>query len=925
MKKVLSFILLISLALSLLNEAVQAQTTPEDQARELLAQLSPEERVGQLFLVTFKGTDAGERSAIYDLIARRHVGGVVLSASNDNFSAPPGIISQAHQLITQLQTAEWESASGKVIDPATGQAIVGHYIPLFIGISQNGDGYPGDQILNGLTSLPSQMALGATWNPSRAEETGYILGKELSAVGFNLFFGPSLDVLENPSLAITNGLGNRSFGGDPYWVGEMGKAYIQGLHHGSEGRIMVVATHFPGQGSADRPFGEEIATIRKSLEQLKQIELAPFFAVTSHAPGQVSAADGLLLSHIRYQGFQGNIRTTTRPVSLDPQALKLILDLPPLASWRQGGGLLVSDDIGSQAIRGFYAPSGQTFLGHTVARDAFLAGNDLLYLGNILSSDAPDTYQTVLRILDFFTKKYQEDSAFAQRVDESALRILSQKFRLYSRFELDSVLPPTDALKMLKQGEEIAFRVAQQAATLLSPEVADLPTVLPEPPGLRDVLLFLTDSRQARQCSTCPEIPLLAKDALKNAVLDLYGPRASNQVSSSRLRSYSFDDLVLLLQQSPLATELTNDFHAASWIVISILDSNPTSPQGTILRRLLSERQDLLRNKRVILFAFEAPYYLDATNISKLSAYYGLYTKTPRAIEVAARLLFQELPANGALPVSVPGIGYDLFAATMPDPSQIIPLFLEAPPSPETPTTGTPLPTTGSLSFHIGDNVTVRTGIIFDRNRHPVPDGTNVRFTLVSSSDGSILQQIEAVTAQGIARAAFHLDRSGLFEIRATSEPASNSDIIQLNISGEAIEVNIVEGTSTPALITPTTTIWAASPTPASPPPSVGHSPYVGIWLVMTVLLAGMGYLASALGKLLFSTRWGLRWGLCTLLGGTMVYNYLIWRLPGSAKVVEQGGWVGILGLTLIGALLGLLGGWAWWGITNAQKKPTNP
>ena len=129
---------------------------------------------------------------------------------------------------------------------------------------------------------------------------------------------------------------------------------------------------------------EEVATVRKSLEQLKQVELNPFFAVTtSDEPTEV--VDGLLVSHIRYQGFQGNIRATTRPVSFDATALSTILALPEFATWRTNGGLVVSDNLGSAAVREFYAQSGETYSPRSVARDAFLAGNDLLYLGNITS------------------------------------------------------------------------------------------------------------------------------------------------------------------------------------------------------------------------------------------------------------------------------------------------------------------------------------------------------------------------------------------------------------------------------------------------------------------------------------------------------------------------------------------------------------
>ena len=92
---------------------------------------------------------------------------------------------------------------------------------------------PDDQILNGLTPLPSQMAIGATWDTNLAEETGVLLGREIAGLGFNLILNPSLDVLENPNGEGKGDLGVRTFGGDPFWVGEMGKAYIKGLHLGS--------------------------------------------------------------------------------------------------------------------------------------------------------------------------------------------------------------------------------------------------------------------------------------------------------------------------------------------------------------------------------------------------------------------------------------------------------------------------------------------------------------------------------------------------------------------------------------------------------------------------------------------------------------------------------------------------------------------
>ena len=123
-----------------------------------LAKMTPEEKVGQLFLVTFNGTNVGPDSQIYDLIVNHHIGGVVLTAANDNFVAAPDTAASAYQMIASLQKADLEPPTLATPAPSSVQ------LPLFIGISQEGGGSPNDQILSGLTTLPDQMAVGATWN-----------------------------------------------------------------------------------------------------------------------------------------------------------------------------------------------------------------------------------------------------------------------------------------------------------------------------------------------------------------------------------------------------------------------------------------------------------------------------------------------------------------------------------------------------------------------------------------------------------------------------------------------------------------------------------------------------------------------------------------------------------------------------------------
>jgi beta-N-acetylhexosaminidase len=888
----------------------------------VLSAMTPEERVGQLFLVTFQGTNTASDSQIYDLIANHHIGGVVLQAENDNFVAGPDTINGAHQLISSLQNIEAEGNLATPDPNVGGQTRKSLYVPLFVGISQEGDGTPYDQILSGMTPLPSEMAIGASWDTDMARQVGTVLGSELSAMGFNLLLGPSLDVVESPNPSAKIDLGTRVFGGDPFWVGEMGKAYISGLHAGSNSRMVVVAKHFPGRGSSDRSPEEEVATVRKSLEQLKQIELSPFFGVTQ-SDDPASTANGLLVSHIRYQGFQGNIRATTRPVSLDATALKTIISLPEFASWRKNGGLIVSDSLGSQAVRDFYTQGGEPFQPRSVARDAFTAGNDLLYLGNISQNNPEeDNYSATIKILDFFTQQYKLDPAFAQAVDAAVARILSQKFAMYDLFTISNVLTPAEDLAKIGSSGQAAFDVARSSSTLISPDPQDLNSLLPLPPGQNDRIVFLTDTQTYQQCSSCPPQDALSSYAFQDAVEKLYGLNGSGQVISSKMSSFPFTELELMLNGES-KENIEPSLERATWIVISLADVS--NGQVELLRRFFTERPNLLRGKNVILFSFTAPYYLDATDISKLTAYYGMYSKQPAFIETAARLLFQQAP-QGASPVSIPAVGYDLISATSPDPNQVIPLSLDdggnstaTPTIESTPVTVTVEPTEIPL-YKIGDKIAVQAGPIVDNNQHIVPDGTVVRFTMSTRDEGGgILQQVDTTTTGGIARASFSIDKPGKVEISATSEPAMVSGVVQFDASEEAAPVTIVVPTVSVTPAPPTET-----PTPSPPVNDLispdGH-PRIGAWLLVLIAVFGSAILTYWAASRILSPRWGLRWALCVFLGGMLGYNYLALDFPGAASwVASNSGSLGVLLLVFIGEVIGVLAALIWMRLVSAQE-----
>jgi beta-N-acetylhexosaminidase len=922
-----NFILLLAFSLQSLHTTnyqaapLVQTTTPEESAQILLETLTPEERVGQLFLIDFNNTDTSSESQIYDLVANYHIGGVMLKSSNDNFNDPENTLTSTWTLNQNLQTIDWQSSQNQLIDPILNEPFTPAFIPLFIGISQEGDGYPYDEIMNGLTPLPNAMALGATWNPELARQTGFVLGHELSMLGFNLLLGPSLDVLETPNPENLGAIGTRSFGGDPYWVGKMGSVYISGVHQGSNNQIAVIGKHFPGHGGSDRPPEEEIPTVFKSLEQLKQIELAPFFAVTSNDPNPEFSVDGLLLSHISYQGFLGNYRATTRPVSFDDNAFNILMDLPEMSAWREYGGVIVSDQLGSRAVRRWRDPTEMTFNSPLVARDAFLAGNDLLYLGDFTSNNDPNNYTSIANTLEFFSQKYRGDVAFAQRVDESVLRILTLKFRLYPNFYLPSILPSEDGLENIGESYQITFDIGSQAATLFWPSQSDLDTI---PPGLNDRIVFITDTSSISQCPECDPQETMVLDALQQAVVRLYGLEGGGLVLRSNLTSHSFAELEKYLDNPLVFSDLFGHLRSSSWVVFGLRDVRPERSTSQALRRLLSERPDLLQGKRVIVFAFNAPYFLDATDIPKLTAYYGIYSKIPEFVDVAARLLFNEITAPGASPVSVSSVGYDLIIVTSPDPSQIVPLTIELVTTETIDVTPTPVTEPDfPLELMIGDQISLTTGVIQDYNGHPVPDNTPVRFIFTYDVEGVTTErEIETTTVHGIANTTYLIETSGSLELSVTSgEPEARSEIYLFEIPAE----NIPPATETPQSPIPEITETPRPTSTASPTPEVDEPPgpqqtTFTDWLLSIAITAFFGLFAYQSGSAYGQVRWGVRWALSVLIGGFSATTYLAFGLPGSESILARLSIGGIMVVTILGAGVGWGIGWIWKRTTRNRR-----
>jgi len=886
-------LLLVVLLLPTLPLQAQ-QADPFAEVEAILEGMSPAERVGQLFLVAFVGNDAGPGSDVARLVTEERVGGVVLLASNSNFFNAPDTPRQVAELANALQ----------------GLAMAGGArVPLFVAVDHEGDGYPYTRITGGVTTLPNAMAIGATWEPNNARDVGQIVGRELAAMGINLLLGPGVDVLEEPRPGGQGDIGTRSFGGDPWWVGQMGRAYLEGVHSGGGGRVAAVAKHFPGHGGSDRLPDEEVSTVDKSLEELASVELVPFLAVTQEDGSPGAVAEALMTSHIRYRGVQDNVRQFTAPLSFDAEGMAAILALDGLREWRQTG-LMISDSLGVPAVRTYFDPTLSTFPHRRIAREALLAGNDVLLLAQFDLGDAWEGQVRNIRdTVAFFAEEYGRDPAFAARVDAAVRRILYVKLKLYPEFRLAAVqVHPEVALEMCGLGNQVTQGIADRAVTLLYPDAG----ALPAPPRRGDKILILSDARQVRECfaEQCLSFSPLSLTAVQEAILLIYGPHGTGQVDPADITSVPFGQLKAFLAGDPTEYDVGGLLQQADWILFAQQDLNPVKgPNSDAVQIFLDDPRSSSYQARIVVLAFNAPYYLDTTEISKLSLYLGIYSKTDPFVKAAVRALFGELRPQGAPPVDVVGINYDLQRQLRPDPSQVLPLALLA-------------PAAGDV---LASPVTARleAGPIVDGNGNAVVDGTQVTF-FAEYLDGTYLPPVPAETVGGVAGVEMDLSRPGTVLLRAESGDARDSDKLELRLQPPATrtatppptDTRVPEATAPPATTTPMPEptplpTQAVEPEPQGPPAGDGPG--------AAGLLLGLGVTAAVAtaGSWLTVGRRGGRPAMvrCALLGiiGGMV-GYLLYILaavrPESWSIWPEAARVPAAGLAVLvaaGVLLGML------------------
>ncbi len=148
--------------------------------------------------------------------------------------------------------------------------------PPFLALRQEGGapyrlvrGGAYDPLSRFLPPLPSPGAAAAK-GLSVVARLGDLIGEALGLLGFNTNFAPRLDL----SVGVTEERhGSQTFGSDPHFVAECGRAFVRGLerHH-----VLACGKHFPGMGSvAAHPRGK-LSTSVKPMAALWREDLVPF-------------------------------------------------------------------------------------------------------------------------------------------------------------------------------------------------------------------------------------------------------------------------------------------------------------------------------------------------------------------------------------------------------------------------------------------------------------------------------------------------------------------------------------------------------------------------------------------------------------------------------------------------------------------------
>jgi len=382
----------------------------------LLANMTLEQKVGQMFMFTFYGRPMNEQARI--VLTTWQPGFIGLFPSN------LGTPEQITRLTNDVQ---------KTLIEADG-------LPAFIGVDQEGGIIA--HLKEGFTTWPVPMLLTATQDQDLAYAIGAGMASEMIAVGINMDFAPVADLNTNRLNPI---IGRRSYGTDAALVRPILSALIKGMQGAG---VLATAKHFPGHGDSSADSHVEMPVINLDLKRLEDVELKPFAAAMDANVGAI------MVAHIWYPSLDA---TQNMPASLSH---KIVTDL--LRGQLGYTGLIMPDAMDMDAIDTVYTTS-------EAALAAVKAGHDVIIPGAHIS---PQAHMAAMQAV---VDAVRAGDIPESRIDDSVRRILAAKAR-FGVLDWQSLDAGTAAQRMpTAQNAVLITRLFQEGVTV----VRDVKKIVP--------------------------------------------------------------------------------------------------------------------------------------------------------------------------------------------------------------------------------------------------------------------------------------------------------------------------------------------------------------------------------------------------------------------------------------------------------------
>lgn len=271
------------------------------------------------------------------------------------------------------------------------KALNGGYIPLFVGVDQEGGTV--ERTPPGITRLPDALDFGAVDQARRAEvcrTLGETLGRTCQTFGFNLDFAPVADIWSNPENTV---IGKRAFGTDADTVVQCVPSVVRGMR---EAGVVPVVKHFPGHGDTAVDSHVGLPVVDKTVAELEAMELLPFRAAIE------GGASAVMVGHILMTQLDRD-----KPSSLSPAVVSGLL-----RETLGFEGVIFTDDLTMGAVSQSYS------LGEAAVL-AMEAGCDQLLICH--EADNLEAARTAL------LEAVESGRITQERLDQSLRRILALK------------------------------------------------------------------------------------------------------------------------------------------------------------------------------------------------------------------------------------------------------------------------------------------------------------------------------------------------------------------------------------------------------------------------------------------------------------------------------------------------------------------